>query len=199
MARARKRPVEILTEAEVNALIRACSKRCPTGLRNRALIVLLYRTGIRVGEAVLLSPRDVDVERGTVQVLNGKGKRSRTVGLDEASLAILEHWLERRRELPGVMANSPLFCTLAGGRLSTNYARDMLRRKARKAGIPKRVHPHGLRHSHAAELAREGVPMNVIQAQLGHASLSVTSAYLDHVAPVTLIETMRRRSWTPPT
>ena len=91
MARARKRPVEILTEAEVNALIRACSKRCPTGLRNRAVIVLLYRTGIRVGEAVLLSARDVDVERGTVQVLNGKGKRSRTVGLDEASLAILEH------------------------------------------------------------------------------------------------------------
>ena len=159
---------------------------------------MLYRTGIRVGEAVSLHPRDVDTELGTVQILNGKGHRARTVGLDEASLAVLELWMNRRHGMAGVTESSPMFCTLAGCRMSTNYVRDMLRRKAARAGIRKRVHPHGLRHSHAAELAREGVPMNVIQAQLGHASLSVTSAYLDHVAPVILIETMRQRHWSPP-
>ena len=66
---------------------------------------------------------------------------------------------------------------------------------ARKAGIEKRVHAHGLRHTHAAELMREGVRLNVIQKQLGHASVGVTSAYLDHIAPREVVETMKKREW----
>ena len=69
-------------------------------------------------------------------------------------------------------------------------------RLARKVGVPKRVHFHGLRHAHAAELARELIPINQIQLQLGHANLSTTDAYLSRVAPREVIETMRARIWT---
>ncbi|HJQ83494.1 MAG TPA: tyrosine-type recombinase/integrase [Candidatus Binatia bacterium] len=86
-----------------------------------------------------------------------------------------------------------MFCTLKGGRVATAYVRALMPRLARRAGIEKRVHAHGLRHTHAAELAMEGKPVNLIQAQLGHASLAVTSAYLAHIAPAQLIEAMRTR------
>ena len=69
-------------------------------------------------------------------------------------------------------------------------------RLARRAGIEKRVHAHGLRHTHAAELAYEGAPMNLIQAQLGHSSLATTSRYLAHIAPAQLVEVMRARTWS---
>ena len=75
--------------------------------------------------------------------------------------------------------------------------RHLLPRLAAKAGIEKRVHPHALRHTHAAELAREGVPLNLIQAQLGHSNVATTSRYLAHIAPVEVSETMRQRTWEP--
>ena len=74
--------------------------------------------------------------------------------------------------------------------------RALMPRLARRAGIEKRVHAHGLRHTHAAELALEGQPMNLIQAQLGHSSLATTSRYLAHIAPAQLIEAMRVRAWS---
>ena len=67
---------------------------------------------------------------------------------------------------------------------------------ASPSGIDKRVHPHGLRHTHAAELAFEGVPMNAIQAQLGHSSLATTSSYLAHIAPAELVKAMQARTWS---
>jgi site-specific recombinase XerD len=76
--------------------------------------------------------------------------------------------------------------------------RALLPRLAAKAGIEKRVHAHGLRHSHAADLMREGVPVNLIQRQLGHASLAVTSAYLDHIAPEQVVSVIRARGWEMP-
>jgi site-specific recombinase XerD len=82
--------------------------------------------------------------------------------------------------------------------MSDVYVRNMLHRIGHKAGIDKRVHPHGLRHSHAAELAAEGVPVNVIQAQLGHSHLATTDVYLRHVAPAAVIEMGRNRpAWNP--
>ena len=79
--------------------------------------------------------------------------------------------------------------------MKQDYIRALLPRLARKAGIEKRVHAHGLRHTHAAELAQEGIPVNVIQQQLGHANLAVTSIYLAHIAPQQLIDTMKERKW----
>ncbi len=179
----RRRPVEILTEGEVLALIRACSSIAPSGVRNRALIAVLWRSGLRVGEALNLELRDVDLTAGTLRVRHGKGDRSRTVGLDEQSVALMARWIDRRRQLhPGARAS--VLCTLAGGRLDSSYVRRLLPRLAARAGIEgKRVHAHGLRHTHAAELAREGVAVNVIRDALEHSTLAVTDRYLRDVAP----------------
>jgi hypothetical protein len=98
---------------EPPALFRACSSRAATGIRNRALIVVLYRGGLRLGEALALRPKDVELAAGTITILHGKGDRSRTVGLDPGAAAVLERWLERRRAL-GIGGRAPLFCTLAG-------------------------------------------------------------------------------------
>jgi site-specific recombinase XerD len=142
----------------------------------------MYRGGLRIGEALALKPADVDCRAGTVRVMHGKGDRSRVVGLDPGAMAVLEPWMERRAQL-GIRTRA-LFCTLDGSPLDPSYVRKLLARLAGKAGIEKRVNPHALRHSHAAELAAEGVPVNVIQGQLGHANLAVTDRYLRHVLPV---------------
>jgi site-specific recombinase XerD len=187
-------PPEPLEAEEVRALMAACSRRAPTGIRNRALITVLWRGGLRISEALALEPKDLDRKEGAIRVLHGKGDRSRTVGLDPEAFALVELWLERRRSL-GINGHRRVFCTLAGSPLSTAYVRALLPRLARKAVIEKRVHAHGLRHTHAAELAREGVRMNVIQAQLGHSSLATTDRYIRHIEPQEVIETMRARKW----
>ncbi len=188
-------PVEVLTDEEVKNLIRACSNRAPTGIRNRALIVVLYRGGLRLAETLALEPKDVDADRGTLVVLHGKGDRRRTVGIDLGAMAILMHWMEVRRNLD-VSNRGRLFCTLGGSPLFSSYVRTLLPRLATRAGIEKRVHPHGLRHTHAYELMMEGVPMPVIQRQLGHASLATTDRYLAHIAPSDVIDAMRQREWS---
>jgi len=190
----RRRPPEVLTEVEAIALIRACSTRAPTGVRNRALIAVLWRSGLRISEALSLELRDLDLEAGSIRVRHGKGDRSRTVGVDEQTSALLARWIDRRRQLsPG--ARSPVFCTLQGGRIDSSYVRRLLPRLAARAGIERRVHAHGLRHTYAAELAREGTAINVIRDALGHTSLAVTDRYLRDVAPMHVIDTMRARRW----
>jgi site-specific recombinase XerD len=190
-------PVEILSEDEVKALIRACSARAPTGIRNRALITVLYRGGLRLSEALALQPKDIDSTTGSITVLRGKGGKRRTVGLDPGASALLERWIERRSRL-GIGGRRPLFCTLQGRPLKSSYIRTLLPRLARKVGIEKRVHPHGLRHTHAAELAAERIAVNLVQQQLGHASLAATDRYLRHIAPVELIQALQTREWSPP-
>jgi len=189
-------PAEILIPDEIRALAAQCSTTSSSGIRHRALIVLLYRTGLRVGEALALRPKDVNLEIGSVTVLHGKGDHLRTVGIDPGANPHIEAWLERRETL-NPPANAPLFCTLAGGPMDTSHVRELLPRLARHAGIQKRVHAHGLRHTHAYELMMEGIPMAIIQRQLGHASLATTNTYLSHIAPKLVIETMAKREWSP--
>jgi site-specific recombinase XerD len=192
----RKFPAEPLTPAEADALIAACSPASRTGIRNRALLALMYRGGLRVAEVLALKVSDVDPARGTVRVLHGKGNRSRTVGLDPGAMAVVQRWADARRAAR--IRNGTLLCTLEGGKLSQQYVRALLGRLALRAGIDKRVHPHGLRHSHAVELVAEGVPVNVISRQLGHANSSVTARYLDHVAAADVVAAIQRRSWQEP-
>ncbi len=99
---------------------------------------------------------------------------------------LLARWIDQRRKLsPG--ARAPIFCTLAGGRVDASYVRHLLPRLAAKAGLDRRVHAHGLRHTYASELAREGTAINVIRDALGHTSLAVTDRYLRDVAPVMVV------------
>ena len=192
----RRFPPEILTDAEVCRLLDACNQRIPTGIRNRALIAILYRGGLRINEALDLFPKDIDLEACSIRILNGKGGRARTVGIDPAAGAVVNDWLEVRAEL-GLNGAHPVLCTLAGDRMGDAYIRVLLPRLGRKAGIEKRVHAHGLRHTHAAQLRAEGVDIGIISKQLGHRSIATTARYLDHIAPQQVIEAIRQRAWKP--
>ncbi|PCH53996.1 MAG: hypothetical protein COC22_01210 [Flavobacteriaceae bacterium] len=173
---------EVLTDGEVRALIGACSKRADTGIRNKALLGILWRTGIRISEALDLMPYDVDIDRGTVRVRLGKGLKPRTTVLNNLDcVSLLEDWLRVRGQLDGAGKGASLFCTLSGTRVETSYVRHLMPRLAGRVGIDRRVHAHALRHTHAADLAIAGVPVLAIQRQLGHASLSTTSEYLKRV------------------
>ena len=187
----RKLPPEPLEPGEVRRLLGACN-RGTTGLRARALIVTLWRSGIRLGECLGLRPKDLDLERGTLRVLHGKGDLDRVVALDPEACEVLGRWMDRRRAV-GISGHGPVFCTLDGGAVSQAWVRGLLRRLAKKAGIERRVHAHGLRHTHATELVREGQPLAVIQAQLGHKSPVTTSRYLHRLAPEAMIKAIRRR------
>ena len=185
----RKFPAEVLTPDEVRALISAPSLRAPTGVRNRALLVAMYRAGLRVSEALALETKDVDLRTGSVRVLHGKGDRARTVAISAEACDSIARWLDVRRKR-GIRSRR-LFTTLGGGPMSPQYVRDMMRRMAARGGIEKRVHPHGLRHTRAAEMAREGKATNLIQDALGHGSLATTDRYLRHIEPTAVLEAMR--------
>lgn len=189
-----KLPPEPLTQPEVLAILNRMSARSFTGTRNRALVVVLWRAGLRISEALALKPADVDTAAGTIRVLHGKGDKCRTVGIDATSCTYLELWL-RHREKRGLNGYRPFFCTGQGLAMDGRYVRNMLKRVAADAGVEKRVHPHGFRHTHAHELSMENVPVAVIQKQLGHANLRTTAVYLDHVSPREVVEVMQGRAW----
>jgi integrase/recombinase XerC len=149
-------------------------------LRDRALVELLYGAGIRVGELVALEVRDLDLHRGEVRVW-GKGGKERVVPLPAAARHALREYLDQRRR-PGVLAE-PLFASLRSKkgemprRLDPRDVRRILRRRAERAGLADRVHPHRLRHSYATHLLDMGADLRAIQELLGHASLSTTQKY----------------------
>lgn len=177
---------EILTADEVRHLIEACSPKASTGLRNRAVIAVLYRCGLRVSELLQLEPDDVALDEAKVRV------EKRTLGLDPDAAEMVKAWRARRRDL--ALDGGPLFCTLQGGALSSSYLRALLSRLGRKANIGKQVSAETLRRTLACELASEGVPLALIQAQLGHRSAATTERYLARAAPDALQDTMRRRT-----
>ena len=162
------------------------------GFRIRAMIVLLWRAGLRVQEALALAEHDLDQCRGSLLVRRGKGGRRREVGMDDWGWELLRRWRTARTELPA----GPRFCIIDGrtrGRAwSAAAVRSELRRLAAVAGVRRRFAPHQLRHAHALELAREGVPLN-IQRQLGHTKLGTTSIYLQGIDPEEIIATVRTR------
>ncbi len=151
----------------------------PVELRDRALVELLYGSGLRVSEASSLDVRDVDLQRGDLRVL-GKGSKERVVPLPGAAREALSAWLAGRRR-PGVLAE-PHFVSLgrragAARRHGPRDIRRVLARRARRAGLAERVHPHRLRHSYATHLLDMGADLREIQELLGHASLSTTEKY----------------------
>lgn len=172
-------PAEPLTAAEVAAIIGACSARSRTGIRNRALLTLLYRSGLRVGEITALKPSDVNMTAHSIRVLDPKTGRPQTRGYHSSADDALARWLDTRRGLG--LRNGHLFCTLDGGKVHDQYLRNLLHRLASQAGVDKRVTPHQLRHTFAVELEQAGKPVTVISKLLGHSSIAVTARYLDHL------------------
>lgn len=185
-----KRPSEPLTDAEMHRLLYAPSSRAPTGLRNRALIAMMYGAGLRLAEALALKPSDIDFRDLHVRVLHGKGDKPRTPSLFLGAAPHIERWIDKRRELKLTRVHH-LYCTLDGNPVSPRYAQAMLARMGHRAGIDKRVHPHGLRATHAVKLLKRGVNVRDIQVQLGHTSLATTEVYLRDLTPGERAEQIR--------
>ena len=154
---------------EIVAVMRAAGDGAH-GRRLRGLIVILWRAGLRIQDALSLDGADLDHRRGALLVRRGKGGRRREVGMDQWGWEELHRWLELRVELPV----GPLFYVINGATCgrhrSSAAARAELRRTAAAAGVRRRFAPHQLRHAHAVEMAREGVPLIVIQRQLATAT-----------------------------
>jgi integrase/recombinase XerC len=149
----------------------------PAGLRDVAMLELLYATGIRVGELVGLDVDDVDHERGVVRVL-GKGRKERMVPFGRPAARTLEQWLERGR--PGLYADGAggaLFLGVRGARIDPRAVRTLVHRRiADVPGAPD-IGPHGLRHTAATHLLEGGADLRSVQELLGHASLATTQLY----------------------
>jgi site-specific recombinase XerD len=163
------------------------------GRRLRGLIVVLWRAGLRICEALALTEADLDPRRGSLLVRRGKGGRRREVGMDDWAWEQLAPWLQARVALPV----APLYCVVNGptrGRpWASAAARSELRRVAREARVRRRFAPHQPRHAHAVEMAREGVALLVIQRQLGHTNLGITSIYLQGIDNTEIIDTVHAR------
>src|SRR5918997_3311941 len=177
---------------EIIAVMRAAGDR-PHGRRLRALIVLLWRAGLRIHETLDLTEGDLDQRRGSLLIRHGKGGRRREVGLDTWGLDELLPWLELRPELPVGALLCVINGTTRGRHWSPAAARAELGRTAAAAGVRRRFGPHQLRHAHAVEMAREGVPLIVIQRQLGHSNLGITSVHLRNIDSGEIIETVHAR------
>lgn len=185
----KKFPAEPLTPAEVRSLIAAASNRSTSGIRLRAMIAVLYGAGLRVSEMLDLALRDVDTTNCSVRVREGKGRKARVVKLQPEACALLDLWIARRSSL-GLNGRQPLFCGYSSNAFGSPIDQRTVRRDVAKlgvkAGIEKRVHPHGLRHSLAFGLVEQGMPLHVISGQLGHSSTATTDTYLRKLTPAEL-------------
>lgn len=171
-----------LSEAQVEALLQAPQAHTELGLRDKAMLELLYATGLRVSELVSLGVLDINLEQGVVRVTAGKGNKDRLVPLG----AEAAHWLERylreaRALLLAGRRSDALFVTVRGAAMHRQTFWLMVGRYARAAGIHAPISPHVLRHAFATHLVNHGADLRVVQMLLGHADISTTQIYT-HVA-----------------
>jgi integrase/recombinase XerC len=171
----RRLPTFVPKDESKTLLVRAPAES-EAGLRDHALLELLYATGIRVSECCGLDASDVDRGQGTVRVL-GKGGRERVVPVGDVALAALDAYHAARGAGDG-----PLFTNQRGGRLTVRSAHRIVGARAREAGTGRRVTPHTMRHTFATHMLGEGADLRLIQELLGHRRLSTTQRYT-HVSP----------------
>lgn len=193
--KARQTLPPVLRQDEARDLIAVAARLAeddgPVGLRDTAMLELLYATGVRVGELVALDLDDLDRSRHVVRVL-GKGRKERTVPYGHPAARALELWLDRGRHLlvaPG--AGAALFLGARGARIDQRAVRTMVHRRiAEVPGAPD-IGPHGLRHSAATHLLEGGADLRSVQELLGHASLATTQLYT-HVSTDRLRQAYRQ-------
>lgn len=170
-----------LTEADVEALLAAPDIEAALGLRDRAMLELLYACGLRVSELVGLKLGEVSLTQGVVRIF-GKGGKERLVPMGEESIEWLERYLRHGRpELLGTHRSEVLFVTRRGDAMSRQAFWYLIKRYALAAGISKPLSPHTLRHAFATHLLNHGADLRVLQMLLGHSDLSTTQIYT-HVA-----------------
>lgn len=192
-----KLPPSVLGTTEIHALLAQFNTRYFTGMRDLTMIVIMWRSQLRTQEVLDLRAEDIDHDASTITVQHGKGDKFRVVGMDQQTSLQIREWQAFIRERDRHATDGRLFFCHGGKPVRPGDLRNKIRRLAKKAGITKRVHLHGLRHTGASELAREGVPIPVISQQLGHTSMVTTHRYLSRIAPQEVIAVMRRRIWRP--
>ncbi|MDZ4278617.1 MAG: site-specific tyrosine recombinase/integron integrase [Dehalococcoidia bacterium] len=165
-----------LTQEQVDTLIASADGDRPNELRDRAVVELLYASGLRVSEVVLLDVAGVDLRERTLRV-HGKGSRERLVMMGRPAARAVERYLADGRPHLAQRKEVALFLNRDGGRLSQRALQLMVRRQALAAGIDRAVHPHLLRHTFATHLLDGGAELRVVQTLLGHASVNTTQIY----------------------
>jgi integrase/recombinase XerD len=166
-----------LTAAEVDALLQQPDPSTPAGLRDKAMLELLYATGMRVSELIGQRWEDFEVNLGVVRC-RGKGSKERLIPVGKSALRAVEDYVHRGRQALAARKDSPhLFLNRLGGRLSRVGFWKLLRRYGRAAGISTPLTPHVVRHSFATHLLERGADLRSIQLMLGHSDISTTQIY----------------------
>ena len=172
-----RRLPSFLTQEEVKQLLEAPDLSTPQGQRDRALMELLYASGLRVSELVSLNLEQADLGSQEIRVW-GKGSKERVVLMGKPAAQALHTYLSQgRQKLTGKKQTVALFLNRSGERVTTRRVQRILEKYASQAGIDKRVHPHMLRHTFATHLLDGGADLRVVQELLGHANLSSTQIY----------------------
>jgi site-specific recombinase XerD len=171
-----KRLPSILSKANLQSLIEAADQTTPGGLRNRAILELIYAAGVRLSEVAALNLSQLDLNERTLLV-RGKGNKERMVLVGGPAETALRRYLSRGRPKLSNGAEAALFLNRDGKRLSGRSVQQIVRRHAMRAGLDARVYPHLLRHSFATHLLDGGAELRVVQELLGHASASTTQIY----------------------
>jgi integrase/recombinase XerD len=180
-----------LTLTQVSLLLDAPDGRSAEGIRDRAMLALMYASGLRASEVVTLRLENVDANAGFLYVL-GKGGKERVVPVAEAALAALsEYTASARPGFLGRRATSALFLSRRGTAITRQTLWNRIRRWAMVAGIGDRISPHTLRHSFASHLLAGGADLRAVQAMLGHSDIATTQIYT-HVTPERLRDVHRK-------
>ena len=170
-----------LTEDEVDSLLQAPNTDEPLGHRDRAMLELLYATGLRVSELINLKQSQVNFNQGVLRII-GKGDRERLIPLGDEAQRWLKEFIDGpRMEILLERQTDYLFPTRRGDRMTRQAFWHIIKRYAAKAGIDKKLSPHSLRHAFATHLLNRGADLRVVQLLLGHSDLSTTQIYT-HVA-----------------
>ena len=168
---------ETLSVEEIEALLSVEEALTPMSLRDRAIIEVMYATGVRVSELVSLDIDDVDLYENFVRCM-GKGSKERIIPVhDEAVEAVRVYLQDGRESLAGPAAGRALFVSRKGGRLTRQALWLILKSRAQAAGIERKITPHTLRHSFATHLLIGGAQLRHVQELLGHASITTTQVY----------------------
>ena len=168
---------QVLTKEEVEKLLRSPNTGQVLGLRDRAMLELMYATGLRISEIINLKLEDLHLTMGTLQTL-GKGHKERIVPVGDEAIKWVNRYLEEARpKLLKQKRSNYLFLNFHGNNLTRQGVWKNLKAEVRKAGIQKNITPHTLRHSFATHILENGADLRIVQELLGHADISTTQIY----------------------